>query len=155
MRPIVAFLILWALDLIEASGLPSFVSANAVAPADVVAAVEHVRELLIWLDVSPLRGIINNLRVDLVGEGDPFGTGPPDRLAHLDEVCAEPWLVEVVQDGDGVPGRPSLKYLSLGDQDLRELAVVVQRVGAAKAGLTLHEDPPEAGEASDGHCKEL
>ena len=60
MRPIVAFAIIWALDLVEASSLPSFVSTNAVAPAGIVAAVEHVRELLIWLYVSPPRGIIRS-----------------------------------------------------------------------------------------------
>jgi hypothetical protein len=47
MRSIVAFVVIRALDLIEASGLPSFVTTNAVAPAGIVAAVEHVRGLLV------------------------------------------------------------------------------------------------------------
>ena len=155
MCSIEAFACARALDIIVSFRLPPFVTTNAGAATGVVPAVERVRGLLVWLDVTPLRGIINNLWVDLVGEGDPCGTGPPARFAQPDQVCAKPWLVRVIHDGERVPGAPSFERLALGEQYLRELPVVVKRVGAAQERLILHEDPPEAGEATDRHGGEL
>ena len=66
MRTIVTFAHGGALDVVESSLLPPLVTANAVTTMGIVPAVGHVRSPGIRGDLGPLRGIVNDLWVDLV-----------------------------------------------------------------------------------------